>query len=217
MRSSPVRVLLTDDHAVLRSGLRLLLENEGSFRVVAEASSGMAALKLAEEMQPDLILLDLSMPGLSGLEALPSFRRVSPEMKILVLTMHDNQQYLERALAQGASGYILKKAADTELLSAIHSVMRGDIYVDPSLTRTLLKELIPADPVEKDSWASLSNREKEVLRLVAFGHTSTEIAGELFLSAKTVETYRRRGMEKLGFSTRAALVRFALQKGLLSN
>lgn len=215
--SDKKRVLLADDHAVLRSGLRLLLENEPEFQVVGEASSGLAVLALAEELQPDLILLDLSMPGLGGLEALPTLRRTAPQAKILVLTMHDNPQYLRRALAGGASGYILKKAADVELLSAMRAVIRGDVYVHPSLTRVLIDEVIaPRSNDDQDPWEVLSEREQEVLRLVALGHTSAEIAEKLRLSSKTVDTYRSRGMEKLGLKTRAALVRFALQKGLLS-
>ncbi len=217
MSSSPTRVLLADDHAVLRSGLRLLLENEPDIRIVGEASSGIAALALAEDLQPDLILLDLSMSGLGGLEALPTLRRVASESKILVLTMHDNPQYLKRAFAAGASGYILKKAADTELLSAIRATLRGEMYVHPSMTRALFDEEIASDAEgKKDPWDLLSEREQQVLRLVALGHTSAEIADQLNLSAKTVETYRRRGTEKLGLTSRAALVRFALQRGLLS-
>ncbi len=217
MNQAKVRVLLADDHAVLRSGLRLLLESQDSFQVVGEASSGLAALALAEELTPDLILLDLSMPGLGGLEALPSLRRVAPDVKILVLTMHDNAQYLRRALEEGASGYILKKAADVELLSAVQTIMRGEMYVHPSLTRGLIEDVIaPRLEEAQDPWESLSDREQEVLRLVALGHTSAEIADRLALSPKTVDTYRRRGMEKLGLKTRAGLVRFALQHGLLS-
>jgi two-component system response regulator NreC len=211
------RVLLADDHAVLRSGLRLLLTSQNEFEVIGEASSGSETLTLAEQLQPDLILLDLSMPALGGLDALPVLRKLVPSARILILTMHDDPQYLRQALKHGASGYVLKKAADAELLSAMRGVLRGEVYVHPSMTRILLEDMLPESQStsEKDAWSSLSEREQEVLKMVALGHTSAEIASQLNLSAKTVETYRTRGMEKLGLRTRAALVRFALQNGLI--
>jgi two-component system response regulator NreC len=210
----PVRVLLADDHAVLRSGLRLLIESQEDFKIVGEASSGLAVLALAEELRPDIILLDLSMPGMSGLDALQALKKLVPETKTLVLTMHEDPQYFRQALSDGAAGYIIKKAADTELLSAMRAIMGGGVYVHPSLTRYLLDDTA-ASSNQKDLWDKLSGREQQVLRLVAFGHTSTEIAEELGLSSKTVDTYRSRGMEKLELKTRAALVRFALLRGLL--
>jgi two-component system response regulator NreC len=210
-------VLLADDHAVLRSGLRLLLTSQNEFEVVGEASSGIETLSLAEQLQPDLILLDLSMPALGGLDALPTLQKLVPSSRILILTMHDDPQYLRQALKNGASGYVLKKAADAELLSAMRSVLRGEVYVHPSMTRILLEDMLPeAQSTNKnDSWGSLSDREQAVLKMVALGHTSAEIAEQLNLSAKTVETYRARGMEKLGLRTRAALVKFALHRGLI--
>ncbi len=210
------KVVIADDHAVLRSGLRLLLEKQADLSVVGEASSGLATLALAEELQPDLIILDLSMPGLGGLDALPSLRRIAPQAKILVLTMHDDPQYLHKVLAEGASGYILKKAADVELITALRAVLGGDIYVHPAMTRALINgEVIEDQQSKQDPWSMLSDREKEVLKLVALGYTSAEIAEQLALSSKTIDTYRSRGMDKLGFQTRAALVRFTIQKGLL--
>jgi two-component system response regulator NreC len=211
------RVLLADDHAVLRSGLRLLLTSQNEYDVVGEASSGTETLSLAEQLQPDLILLDLSMPSLGGLDALPALRKLVPSARILILTMHDDPQYLRQALKHGASGYVLKKAVDAELLSAMRAVLRGEVYVHPSMTRILLEDMLPESQSSNndDSWNSLSEREQEILKMVALGHTSAEIAGQLNLSAKTVETYRARGMEKLGLRTRAALVKFALQEGLI--
>jgi len=213
------RVLLADDHAILRSGLRLLLTSQNEFDVVGEASSGTEALTLAGQLQPDLILLDLSMPALGGLDTLPTLRKLVPSARILILTMHDDPQYLRQALKHGASGYVLKKAADSELLSAMRSVLRGEIYVHPSMTRILLEDMLPESQSanQEDAWGSLSEREQEVLKMVVLGHTSAEIAGQLDLSAKTVETYRARGMEKLGLRTRAALVKFALQEGLIKH
>ena len=211
------RVLIADDHAVLRSGLRLLLTSQNEYEVVGESSSGTETLALAETLQPDLILLDLSMPSLSGLDALPMLRILTPYARILILTMHDDAQYLRQALKLGASGYVLKKAADAELLSAMRAVLRGEVYVHPSITRILLEDLLPGAQMMngENAWANLSEREQEVLKMVALGHTSAEIAEQLSLSTKTVETYRARGMEKLGLRTRAALVRFALQEGLI--
>lgn len=210
------RILLADDHAVLRSGLRLLLTSQNEYQVVGEASSGTETLSLAEKLQPDLILLDLSMPALGGLDALPALRKLAPAAKILILTMHDDAQYLRQALKHGASGYVLKKAADSELLSAIKAVLRGEVYVHPSMTRVLLDDMLEKPQTKQENaWDSLSEREQEVLKMVALGHTSAEIAEQLHLSAKTVETYRARGMEKLGLRTRAALVKFALQEGLV--
>jgi two-component system response regulator NreC len=212
------RILLADDHAVLRAGLRLLLTSQNEFDVVGEASSGTEALSLAEQLQPDLILLDLSMPALGGLDALPALRKLVPSARILILTMHDDPQYLRQALKHGASGYVLKKAADSELLSAMRSVLRGEVYVHPSMTRVLLEDMLPESQSanREDTWDSLSEREQEVLKMVALGHTSAEIAEQLSLSTKTVETYRARGMEKLGLRTRAALVKFTLQEGLIN-
>lgn len=212
-----IRVLLADDHAVLRSGLRLLLTGTNEYEIVGEASSGTETLSLAEQLQPDLILLDLSMPALGGLEALPTLRKLVPSARILILTMHDDPQYLRQALKHGASGYVLKKAADAELLSALRAVLRGEVYVHPSMTRVLLEDILPETQSRnhEQSWDALSEREQEVLKMVALGHTSAEIADRLSLSAKTVETYRARGMEKLGLRSRAALVKFALQEGLM--
>lgn len=214
-----IRILLVDDHAVLRAGLRALLSQQAGFRVVGEAETGLQALKLAEQTQPDLILLDLNMPGLAGLDALPTLRKTAPQARVLILTMHADPLYLRQALKRGAAGYLLKKAADVELLSAIKAVMRGEVYVHPAMTRTLLEDALDA-PLEArddaDLWDDLSEREQDVLRLVALGYTSAEIAEQLSISPKTVDTYRARGMEKLGLKTRAALVRYALQKGLLS-
>lgn len=210
------RILLADDHAVLRSGLRLLLESQSDLKVVGEAATGAETLHLAEQLQPDLILLDLSMPQLGGLEALPVLKKLAPEAKILILTMYDDAHYLRRALQSGAAGYVLKKAADVELLSAIRAVLRNEIYIHPSMTRVLLDDMLPkAESQPMDAWDTLSEREQEVLRLVALGHTSAEIAEQLHLSIKTVETYRARGTEKLGLASRAALVRYALKKGLI--
>jgi DNA-binding NarL/FixJ family response regulator len=214
-----IRVVLADDHAVLRTGLAALLNARSDMTVVGEAVDGAELLTLAEDTQPDMILLDLTMPRLGGLDVLPLLRQRVPDARVLILTMHHDESYLRQALKGGAAGYVLKKAADVELIAAIQAVMRGDIYVHPSMTRALLDDMVLKNdysvPGEEDLWATLSDREQEVLQLVALGHTSKEIADQLALSAKTVDTYRARGMEKLGLRSRAALVRFALASGLL--
>lgn len=217
-----ITVLLVDDHAMLRAGLKLLLQHQPDISVVGEAADALEAIQLAERLRPDVILLDLTMPGLSGLEALGILRRVAPESRILILTMHEDESYLRQTLKAGAAGYILKKAVDIELIAAIRAVARGEVYVHPSMTRVLLDGLLSAPETTlggqiTDAWDNLSEREREVLRLVALGHTSAEIADQLALSVKTVETYRARGMEKLGLRSRAALVKFALERGLLDD
>lgn len=209
-------ILLADDHAVLRAGLRLLLDAQPDLQVVGEAGDGGATLTLAADLQPDLILLDVNMPGLNGLEVLPLLQKAAPQTKVLILTMHDDEGYLKQALRAGAAGYALKKAADSELIAAVRVVLRGEVYVHPALTKSLLADYLPAQNSAADPWDSLSDREQEVLKLVARGYTAAEIAAKLNLSAKTVETYRARGMEKLGLRSRAALVQLALQKGLLN-
>ncbi|MBZ0280248.1 MAG: response regulator transcription factor [Anaerolineae bacterium] len=213
-----IRIVLADDHAVLRTGLRLLIDNQPNMHVVGEAGNGSEAITQARELQPDIVLLDLNMPGMDGLTAIPLLRQESPQSRILILTMHDDVGYLQEALRAGASGYILKKAVDSELLMAIQTVMRGETYVHSAMSEKLLQKIATQTVTAKaqaDPWDNLSERERDVLRLVALGYTNAEIAGELFLSVKTVETYRTRGMEKLNLQTRAQLVKSALERGLL--
>lgn len=211
-----IRVLLADDHAVLRAGLRLLLEAEPDIMVVGEAADGCQAVTLARELQPDVLLLDLTMPRLGGLDALGELRHLAPGCRVLVLTMHDDESYLRRALAAGAAGYVLKQADDRELLVALRAVARGEVYVPPALAPALLGGLIPQrQPLSTPPRHSLSEREEEVIRLVAQGYTSQEVADQLCLAVTTVETYRARAMQKLGIRGRAQLVRYALEVGWL--
>ncbi|MFZ5815998.1 MAG: response regulator [Bacillota bacterium] len=220
MAPTKTRLLLADDHVLLRSGLRMLLETQGDFEVVGEASDGETAVAMAKERNPDLILMDISMPGMDGMEATRRVKAACPSLKVLVLTMHDDPGYLREVLGAGASGYILKKAADAELVSAIRSVMRGEVFVYPTMTRALVDHYLntassPPPESGRSPTEQLSPREQEVLRLVASGYTSREIGDRLGLSAKTVEGYRARLAEKLGAHSRADLIRFALQAGLL--
>jgi two-component system, NarL family, response regulator NreC len=216
--SEKTKIILADDHAILRAGLRLLINNQADMLVIGEASNGAEVLAQAEDLQPDLVLLDLNMPGIDGLAALPRLHKSLPGGKILILTMHDDAIYLREALQGGASGYVLKKAVDTELLMAIRAVMRGETYIHSAMTNKLLQDVLPAAVTAENTgnpWDVLSEREVEVLRHVALGYTNAEIADKLALSVKTVETYRARGMEKLNLQTRAQLVRSAMEQGLL--
>jgi two-component system, NarL family, response regulator NreC len=210
------RILLTDDHAILRAGLRLLIDNQPDLEVVGEAGNGQEALDKAKALRPDLILLDLSMPEVDGLTVLPSLIAALPQTRVLILTMHDDVTHLRQALEAGAAGYVLKRAVDQELLIAIRAVMRGDTYVHSAMTQKLLEAVNqPQSQADSDPWSALSEREFAVMRLVSLGYTNAEIAEDLFLSVKTVETYRSRGMEKLDVQTRAQLVHSALQFGHL--
>ncbi len=213
-----VRILLADDHAVLRAGLKLLLNAQSDMQVIGEATTGPEVLTVARALGPDLVILDVGMPDMDGLQVLRQIKRAHPQMQVLMLTMHEEEGYLRRALEAGAAGYCPKSAADAELISAIRAVMRGNVYIHPSHTKLLLDGMLPTANANNTVQlnAELSEREHAVLRLVALGHTNQEIADQLALSVKTVESYRARGMEKLGLASRAALVRHAMQQGWLN-
>jgi DNA-binding NarL/FixJ family response regulator len=215
--ATPIRILVTDDHAVLRAGLAALLNAEPDLAVVGEAADGTECLRVAQAVQPDVILLDINMPGMNGLEALPLLRQSAPQSRVLVLTMHDDPVYLRQVLRAGGAGYVLKQAADKELLSAIRTVYHGGAYLHPAHAQALLSEPAPSTPSTEvgAQLSHLSEREQEVLKLIALGYSNKEIAEQLFLSVKTVETYKARIMEKLEVTTRASLVRLALQHKLL--
>ena len=217
--SEKIRIVLVDDHAVLRAGLTALLNAEADMAVIGEAGDGMASLGVVADQRPDVILLDLNMPQMSGLEALTQLRQVAPQSRILVLTMHDDQTYLRQVLAQGGAGYVLKQAADSELLTAIRTVYHGGAFLHPAHAQALLSpDTTTTGPqaTTNGDLALLSEREVEVLTLIALGHSNKEIAEMLYLSVKTVETYKARIMEKLDLNSRASLVRFALNQGLLT-
>jgi len=216
MTAGEIRVLLADDHPVVRIGLRALLEGEPDIRVVGEAGSADEAVELVRELQPDVAVLDISMPG-NGLEALRRIAALGLPTRILILTVHAEERYLLPVLQAGGSGYVRKSSLHTDLVEAIRTVARGEVFIDQAAARTLLQgylERARAGEVQ-DPAQLLSEREREVLRLTAAGYTAQEIADQLFLSPKTVETYRHRVMQKLGFSRRSELVRFALRIGLL--
>ncbi len=212
-----IRAVLADDHTVLRSGLKLLLDAQPDIQVVGEASRGEEAVERATQLCPDIVLMDLTMPGMNGLQAIAEIKKLMPACRVLVLTMHDDEAYLRQSLAAGASGYILKQAADSELLSALRAVYRGEVFLPPALTKTLVDSLVrpPARPPGRQA-DGLSPRETEVLRLVAMGHTNQEIAELLVLSVKTVETHKARIMDKLLLRSRSELVRYAIREGLVT-
>ena len=218
-RTQKIRVMIADDHAILRAGLKMLVNAQADMEVVAEASDGENAAQTARGTKPDVALLDLTMPQVGGMKALEHIARDCRQTRILVLTMHDDPAYLRSALAAGASGYLLKRAVDAELIAAIRAVHRGGIFVDPRLAGVLVEDVLAKGKAKAGSKGAaniLSQRELQVLGLVARGYTSAEIAKRIFVGVKTVETYRARIFEKLGLQTRRDLIRFAVQLGLLT-
>ena len=213
--SGKIRVLLADDHAVLRAGLRALLSAEPDIEVVGEAADGQEAVALVERLKPDVVVMDITMPRLDGLRATRQITTHHPEIRVLVLTMHAEEQYLLQVLEAGGSGYVVKNSADRDLLEAIRVVHRGEAFLYPSATRMLLEAYRRVERPGDGREHVLTEREEEVLRLTAEGYSNTEIAQRIYLSPKTVDTYRQRIMEKLGLHHRAELVRYALEHGLL--
>jgi two-component system, NarL family, response regulator NreC len=209
-----IKVVLVDDHAVVRSGLRLLLERQDDIEVVGEAGNAKDAIFRARAFKPDVILLDVVMPGESGIDVLPKLLKESPETKVLVLSMQDDPSYVREAFGAGASGYVLKEAVDEEVVSAVREIADGGRYVHPALgARMVAAEAEERAAAEADP---LSEREREVLRLLALGHTNQQIAEQLYISVRTAESHRAHIMQKLRLSTRAELVRYALTHRLLA-
>jgi two-component system, NarL family, response regulator NreC len=208
-----IRVLLVDDHAVVRSGLRLLLDREEDIEFAGEAGDADAAEREARREKPDVVVLDVTLPGRSGIEAMPAIKAAAPGARVLVLSMQDDPSYVREAFAAGAMGYVLKEAADTEVVAAVREVAAGGRYVHPALGARLAAADADARARQQDD--PLSDREREVLRLLALGHTNQEIAKMLYISVRTAETHRAHIMQKLRLSTRAELVRYALANGLL--
>lgn len=210
-----VRILIVDDHGVLRAGLRALLSAEFDLEVVGEAVHGLEALDIAVKFNPDVILLDLSMPGPSGIEVARELRQKLPKVQILVLTVHEDETLLQEAIRAGASGYILKRAVESELIDAIRAVSRGEVYVHPAMTRALLNTLAPAPTAQGASAEPLTPREIEVLRLIAQGHTNRQMADLLNISIRTVESHRSNLMNKLSLRSRVELVRYAKEHKII--
>ncbi|ETI70598.1 response regulator [Neobacillus vireti] len=212
-----IKILLVDDHAVVRSGLKMLLNTNPEIEVIGEASEGNEGIKKALKLKPNVVVMDLSMPhGKDGLSATTELKKLMPEINILILTMHDDEEYLFRAIQGGASGCILKSAPHDELMSAIESVAAGDAYLHPSAQKRLMEEYMAGVKQDgNDTYNLLSEREKEVLTLIAKGYANKEIAEQLVISVKTVETHKGNLMEKLQMKTRPELVEYAVKKGLL--
>jgi two-component system response regulator NreC len=216
-----ISILIADDHAILRAGLRMLINAQPDMEVVSEATDGHEALRQARARPPDVALMDITMPKTSGLQALEQLRQACPHTRTVVLTMHDDPAYARSVLAAGGSGYVVKRAADSDLLAAIRAVHRGRTFVDPTLAGSLVQDLLgrPAAAGVADRGVArslLSPREREVLRLLAQGYTNQQAATWIMVSVKTVETYRARIAQKLGLHSRAELTRYALESGLLT-
>jgi DNA-binding NarL/FixJ family response regulator len=216
MTPGNIRILLVDDHQILREGLRSLLESEPDLKVVAEAGRGDEAIQKAKSFQPDLIVMDLGLPDMNGLEVVDALHRQPTNFKIVVLSMHTQREFVLKAIELGCDAYVPKSSAHTSLLEAIRAVMNGERYLHPKVS-TVLYESFSKELSEAEQFAELSDREQEVLRLTAMGFISREIAEKLMLSPKTVETYRTRAMEKLGLDHRTDLIRFALRAGILED
>jgi two-component system response regulator NreC len=211
--------MIVDDHAILRAGLKMLVNTQADMEVVSEAPDGEKAIQQVQEAKPDVTLLDLTMPRVGGMKALQEIAKNCRETRVLVLTMHDDPAYLRSALAAGASGYLLKRAVDAELIAAIRAVHRGGIFVDPRLASILVQDVLAKKGTKAGSREPiniLSDRELQVLKFVARGYSSAQIAKQIAVGVKTVETYRSRFAEKLGLRTRSDVIRFAVQMGLLT-
>ncbi len=215
--SDPIRLLLADDHAVVRSGLRLLLEAQPDMAIIGEAKDGEGAIRRTAELQPDVVLMDIEMPGMNGIEATRRIKAQSPRTAVLALTMYEDDQYFFEMLRAGASGYVPKRAAPDELASAIRAVSRGEVFLHPSLAGRLVQDyLLRRDVEEQEPPADdLTPREQEVLTLIAEGLSNNEIADQLVISAKTVDRHRENIMRKLNLHNRVDLVKYALRKGLI--
>src|SRR5258708_14735854 len=214
-----IRILLADDHTILRAGLKMMLNAQPDMEVVGEAQDGRQAFTEAQRLQPDVVLMDITMPDINGIEATKQIKKVLPDIRILVLTMHEHDEYVFQTLRAGASGYMLKEAADTELITALHVIHSGQFYLSPAAQSVMVGDYLQRVRTgeEKDSYSSLTEREREILKLVAEGNTNNQIAERLVISPKTADTHRTHVMHKLNLHSRAELVKYAMRRGLLED
>jgi two-component system, NarL family, response regulator NreC len=214
-----IRILLADDHTILRAGLKMMLNAQPDMEVIGEAQDGRQAVQEVQRLQPDIVLMDITMPDINGIEATKQIKKVQPDVRVLILTMHEHDEYVFQALRAGASGYILKEAADTELITALHVIQSGQFYLSPMAQSVMVGDYLQRVRTgeEKDSYSSLTEREREILKLVAEGHTNNQIAERLVISPKTVDTHRTHIMDKLNLHSRAELVKYAMRRGLLED
>ncbi|MCX6026916.1 MAG: response regulator transcription factor [Chloroflexi bacterium] len=209
------KVLIADDHAIVRAGLRTLIASEEGLELVGEAAGGYEAIAMVEKARPDVLVLDLSMPDLDGISVTRNIKPRFPDLRILVLTLHEDEALLKEAIKAGAVGYILKRAAEAELISAIQVILRGDLYIDPSMIRTLLGEPRQVPSLQTTSVETLTSREKEILKLIVDGYTNRQIGTHLNISIRTVEGHRANISDKLGLHSRVELVRYAREHGMI--
>lgn len=215
---TPLRIIVVDDHAIVRQGLKLLIDSQPDMEVVAEAADGKAVLELADVLRPDMVVMDISMPGMNGLISTRTLKQRQPNVMVVALTRHEEETYLEELLRAGASAYVLKQSAPSDFLQAIRSVAAGGIYLDPAMTHRVADGLLAGkrkEQVETPAGAKLTERESEVLRLVAVGHSNVEIATRLNISVKTVEAHKTNAMRKLGLTGRVDVIRYGVLQGWL--
>lgn len=215
---SHIRVVLADDHTIVRKGLRVLLEEEIDIEVVGEAEDGRECIKLVSDLRPDVVLMDISMPLMNGLECTKQIKKQYPAVKVLVLTMHTHDEYISEVLHAGASGYVVKKTAPVELIRAIRAVHSDDVYLSPSVSKKIVASYLQQASPERtdDPFKKLTDREREIMQLVAEGHSNKKIASDLSISIKTVESHRSKIMEKLNLHGTADLTRYAISRGIIS-
>lgn len=214
---SQIRVLIVDDHTIVREGVRMLLAAQPGIEVVGEGANGHEAVQKARELRPDVVVMDIAMPGMTGLDATRLIKQSNPEVQVLALTVHESEEYFFRLLSAGGSGYVLKGAGSADLIAAVQAVARGDVFLSPSVAKKLVSDYLTrvGSGEEQDSYGGLTAREQEVLKLLAEGYTAKEIADKLVVSVSTVQTHRTHIMRKLNLHSRAELIKYAIRRGLI--